>query len=75
MWNHSGKLVGKGYSAWFKYYSLHYLEKILCVLFGWELLTLKLKEDWCGITQEGWLENVILHGLNIIVSFIWENLV
>ena len=36
---------------------------------------LKLKEDWCGTTQESWLEKVILHGLNIIVSIIWENLV
>ena len=36
---------------------------------------LKLKEDLCGITQEGQLEKVIQHGLNIIVSIIWENLV
>ena len=45
------------------------------MLYGCELLTLKLKEDWCGITQEGQLEKVIQHGLNIIVSIIWENLV
>ena len=37
---------------------------------------LKLKEDWCGITQEGLLKKVnIRHGLNIIVSIIRENLV
>ena len=36
------------------------------MLYGWELLTLKLKEDWCGITQDGCLEKVIQHGLNII---------
>ena len=36
---------------------------------------LKLKEDLYGITQDSWLEKVILHGLNIIVSIIWENLV
>ena len=37
---------------------------------------LKLKEDWCGITQEGLLKKVnIQHGLNIINSIIWENLV
>ena len=36
---------------------------------------LKLKEDLCGITQGSLLEKVIQHGLNIIVSIIWENLV
>ena len=36
---------------------------------------MKLKEDWCGTTQDSWLEKVILHGLNIIVSVIWENIV
>ena len=36
---------------------------------------MKLKENWCGITHEGLLEKVILHGLNIIVSIIWENIV
>ena len=36
---------------------------------------MKLKEDWWGTIQESWLEKVIQHGLNIIVSIIWENLV
>ena len=36
---------------------------------------LKLKEDWCGTSQESWLEKVILHGFNIIASIILENLV
>ena len=36
---------------------------------------MKLKEDWCGTTQDSWLEKVIQHGLNIIFSIIWENLV
>ena len=43
------------------------------MLYDWELLTLKLKEDVCRITQKGQLEKVIQHGLNIIVSIIWEN--
>ena len=45
------------------------------MLYGSEILTLKLKEDLCGITHDGLLEKVIQHGLNIIVSIIWENLV
>ena len=36
---------------------------------------LKLKEDLCGITQESWLGKFILHGFNIIVSIISDNLV
>ena len=35
VWNHSGRRVGKGYSAWLKYYSLHYLGKsCMCYMTG-----------------------------------------
>ena len=35
VWNHSGRPVGKGNSAWFKYYSLHYLGKsCMCYMAG-----------------------------------------
>ena len=36
---------------------------------------MKLKEDWCGATQDSLLEKVIQHGLNIKVSIIWDKIV
>ena len=61
VWNHSGKLVGKGYSAWFKYHRSINLENLICVIWlGASYVEAEGRFVW---NNSGKLvEKVILHG-------------